>query len=250
MRTSIKAILIALPQHQLRDVTLRTDADADVQQLVESQHKSLVVVDITVSSNEWRGHSLPSLFSCPLLEKIAFDNTYAVDIRLITQEPWNCANIKVLSMPLTPDRSGTNPELTSLALEEKEEMAPGRDECDQAEILFMKQLGKMTQLRDFTYTGYRFKGGEPETLFLTWRLTHGLGHLAGLSKLECLDFGRGSDHPGMDELEFMRDHWPRLWRLRTHSPYPYLDDTLEWMQENWPSVVTARYERARCGTVP
>lgn len=230
----IKSILAAFPPHQLHDVSLLGVEANDVQQLVECQHKSLMAIDI--HSIRWWPYQevLTLLASCPLLKTITVTTNSVVDIRYLISRPWICSNLEVFEIALGLDRASADLELLSHASVEKEEVAPGRDECEQAEMVFLKQLGQLTKLRDLTFNHCHQDSKEPAQSCLTWRLSRGLGSLAGLSQLERLQLGRGPFLPGIAEVEFMKAHWQNLWQLGCERPNS--DEMQGWMQESWPSM--------------
>ncbi|KAG0241671.1 hypothetical protein BGW41_005546, partial [Actinomortierella wolfii] len=177
--------------------------------LIDRQHRSLESVVLRDAPPE----TLAALLvGCPYLKRVWVVSEVPVDVRQLLNQPWTCASSleELSAMPCLPPAT----EGVDTAMIEKE---------------FMMKLGQCTQLRELMISQH---DGE-ETVQLSWSLAYGLNHLASLSRLEKVLFG-GWMYFEVPELQFMREHWPRVKWLPLVKSASNAAST--WLQENWPTI--------------
>ncbi|KAF9969101.1 hypothetical protein BGZ75_003141, partial [Mortierella antarctica] len=138
------------------------------------------------------------------------------------QNRWICSELEELVMSVGMDRLQSD-----LHVEQDDPKAEA-----EAEMKFMSRLGELTKLR-----GVRLRDDKGVQL-MSWQLTRGLAHLAGLTQLRKLDLGRVASErfqQGIPELEFMKEHWPHLNTL-ARPPLVYAPELVQWLKENWPQL--------------
>ncbi|KAF9157755.1 hypothetical protein DFQ26_008398 [Actinomortierella ambigua] len=135
-------------------------------------------------------------------------------------------------------------DLLLLGQAEKEAVAPGRDEREQAEILWMQRLGRLHRLREARFGVEDVGMPSKYTLScLSWTLSKGLGELGSLTRLQRLDLGEAPLLMDVPEFVFMKKHWSSfvyldygsLWDRRFGTETTVARD--QWLCENWPELV-------------
>ncbi|KAF9163583.1 hypothetical protein DFQ26_002339 [Actinomortierella ambigua] len=141
-----------------------------------------------------------------------------VEARTLLAAPWACLQLESLSMPLAILHTCHDDGLLKFARAEKAEVDPeGKiPEWLQAENVFMKRLGGLTQLRHLDL-GIVNRSQSAKTAGFTWRFEGGLQHLAGLERLERLRLSHVHLVQGRREVRWMRNHWWSLQRLVVHQ---------------------------------
>ncbi|KAF9162485.1 hypothetical protein DFQ26_003507 [Actinomortierella ambigua] len=285
-------ILGCLPEHRLREVNLMWAGEEALRELVDRQARSLEVLQATASRNptgaltgvgtggaeggagssavvgasssvaatqtvvgaiEDEGWALAYILArCHRLRRLTFVTERAVEGRLLLGRPWTCRELEYLDVSLTLDRHCKNGRWMHVGSWEKQKVAPGKTELEQAEALLMQRLGQLTQLRQLILPGKTTMGWQQrqDDLYrgrrrqlkqflldkegLTWSLANGLKYLAGLVRLEILRFGSQPLPLGIQELEFLKQAWRNLRLLRCYSIES--QEISQWMKEEWPAL--------------
>ncbi|KAF9157057.1 hypothetical protein DFQ26_009141 [Actinomortierella ambigua] len=176
------------------------------------------------------------LTQCPHLRNVCFGleqnhrrdcNDVPMDPRVIFREPWACsATLERFTCPIG-FRGGAEPE----------DMIYGAPGHRALERKVCAQLGRLLQIRhlDLSVAKFRSKlAGAMQVYGFSWTLERGLDQLSGLQRLIYINFGLAHSELGLDELVWMKQHWPRLYAIRVKDA----QGTLRvWLNENWPSVV-------------
>ncbi|KAF9156841.1 hypothetical protein DFQ26_009214 [Actinomortierella ambigua] len=167
------------------------------------------------------------LTHCPRLSNVCFGPRQApMDPRIIFRDPWACsATLERFTCPIG-FRSGAEPE----------DMVYGAPGHRALERKVCAQLGRLSQIRhlDFCAGRYRSKLVRATQVYgFSWTLERGLDQLSGLHGLIYINFGLAHSELGLNELVWMKQHWPRLYLLRVKDARGTLR---AWMDENWPTV--------------
>ncbi|KAG0237600.1 hypothetical protein BGW42_000427 [Actinomortierella wolfii] len=281
-----RAVLEALPPHQIKNLHLQ-DIDADdIQLLVRRQHQSLEDMHLDLNyhtlANSPPDHHigqyasiLDILSSCARLRELTIEpgGNRVVDIRHLIAKPWVCTKMEALEIPLALSRSAINNVLSQLSDDEKKEAAirqiaqdndhnqpleeegeeggqdvgevdvqEQRQEWEQCEVVFMKRLGELHKLRELNLQGIYnpLAGVAPSFESMTWTLANGLGYLKNLKSLEYLDLGTGPYYQGVQEFEWMKQHWPNLRDF--HFSYTESVEVFDWIHKHWPEL---RFEETK-----
>ncbi|KAK3810180.1 MAG: hypothetical protein J3Q66DRAFT_415520 [Benniella sp.] len=126
--------------------------------------------------------------SCPLLTVFKGCIVDAVDI--VQGRPWVCLQLKLLSLGFRFDSTT----------------------FDQMHPLVLDQLSRLTRLEDLELYSWRQSPSQfQETIDL--RLEHGLGKLSTLRLLRILEIGAAKQRMGLQEIDWMIEHWKCLVRI-------------------------------------
>ncbi|KAG0254292.1 hypothetical protein DFQ27_006927 [Actinomortierella ambigua] len=176
------------------------------------------------------------LTQCPHLRNVCFSleqnyrrgcNDVPMDPQVIFREPWACsATLERFTCPIG-FRGGAEPE----------DMIYGAPGHRALERKVCAQLGRLLQIRHLDLSVAKFRYGlfgATQVYGFSWTLERGLDQLSGLQKLIYINFGLAHTELGLDELVWMKQHWPWLYLIHVMDAQGTLRD---WMNENWPSVV-------------
>ncbi|KAF9970246.1 hypothetical protein BGZ73_007080, partial [Actinomortierella ambigua] len=228
-----------------------------VRLLARRQHQSLEYLNLSMQTTHPEA-MLDILALCSRLKGLVIKMREPVDIRYLIGRPWVCTELEELVMNVTLDRrpfcsrrnsssssseGGSCPlvsfNITAIENEafENADQQRGasmasticaRKEWERVETVFMRRIGTLTHLRRLILkTLPRTASG------LTFTLANGLGHLAGLTRLDELvicDRNFLQDEAG---LQFMKDHWPRI---RVITFYSIRTSVKRWLKLRWPQL--------------
>jgi hypothetical protein len=228
----LSTFLDAIHPHQLRSVHLsnmRTECTAS---LVQQQHQSLETLNVTFMMDH-RGALGDILATCSKLKRLVFKANAFVDLRMLIdpQRPWVCTELEVFE-----GYFGLSP-----FFPEPPSSASGKSSNDEqshrVENLFMQRLGQLTKLRKLVRQKNRDPAVRRDKNVMTWSLSSGLKHLAGLSNLQTLEFAdrhlpRGI---GVAETVFIKQHWYSLQELT--CKYIYDAAVRQWLATEWPELL-------------
>ncbi|KAG0341409.1 hypothetical protein BG000_009213 [Podila horticola] len=138
------------------------------------------------------------LSTCPLLESFAADMISGIDI--VDGESWICLKLKSLSVHLS--LNGTIPEGSQSVTQVEARSREQQRACEQLSRL--EKLQRLHICRD--------AGRHQKSKSLDFRLRKNGGVLEDLDmrKLEYLNFHATDQQMGVEDLQWMYDHWPRL----------------------------------------
>ncbi|KAG0224715.1 hypothetical protein BGW42_004934 [Actinomortierella wolfii] len=263
METQV-AILKAIPSHQLRELALFPVVDAPdidnhdseshedggngdddvVRVLISRQHQSLEHLYLVLKDT--RPSTLRDIFlTCGHLKRLNLKMQHAVDIRHLIDQPWAFTELEELTMKVAQDRrrpnssGSSNRQVSTMSIDiaaiEQElgedamtqSTTPSRKEWERVEAIFMRRLGTLTRLQVLDLKGSRQAGSN-----ITFSLANGLGHLATLEQLQEMVISDRGRHQDIAELQFMKEHWPRLKKLTFYATRP----TDRWLKLRWPQL--------------
>ncbi|KAF9974677.1 hypothetical protein BGZ73_001861 [Actinomortierella ambigua] len=232
-------ILQSIPLQQLREVHLYFAWMTDIDLLVDRQSQTLQALTCYTWSTSAKLSVMKVLHDCRQLRKFKFVSHPLdgfVDIRHGIGQVWNSPLLEELDISFELDSRCNERNLLQLAASEKMESAPGRYENEQAEIVFMKRLGSLGNLRHLKL--YESFDHDIKRKYMQWSMDTGLQHLASLSRLETLDFAYYALPLGIPELHFLKEHWVSLKVIR--CGLIRVPEVRYWLDREWPelSVVT------------
>ncbi|KAF9974673.1 hypothetical protein BGZ73_001857 [Actinomortierella ambigua] len=239
-----EGILSVIPPQQLRIVYFNRTTYRQINLLAEYHFQSLEVLEASIMDHATV--NLSCLFTkFQRLRRLKVNVPGNLDIRYIIATSWKISStIEDLFIAFGVQRVCQDETLKHHAAVEKEQEGSDLGEWQQAERVFMKRLGECTRLRSFiserqvrglTPFNLRTESLTSSSSSLSWHLSAGLGHLGKLNRLEKLDIGDSEFAPKREDLEFMKEHWPRL-RVMACSTLSSDGQTREWLQENWPEL--------------
>ncbi|KAG0242782.1 hypothetical protein BGW41_003458 [Actinomortierella wolfii] len=230
----IPKIVHAVPPHQLTTIYLWFPKISTVRHLVQSQHQTLEDIKLDIDRGE--GSSLGDiLFGCSRLKRLYFTvEQGGVEIRSVIGQPWVCTQLEKLEVAFVLDNECTDTNLLEIASAEKEYLAPGRKECEQAMIVFMARFGQLKQLRYIDFHPGHYIFYSPPTP-LPWSMSNGLDRLAEFSRLETIRLCKKYELPfGIPELQFIKQHWTSLKVVRCGVISSV--EIREWLKDEWPEL--------------
>ncbi|KAF9974406.1 hypothetical protein BGZ73_002204 [Actinomortierella ambigua] len=229
--------------------------------------------DIQGSVNHSGAHNLGSavcniLASCSQLRTLIIlaGMLEEFDIRHLIAQPWVCMALRTLEIPVVLAHKCSDPRLLRHAEAEKRQAAwQGRlprqlppllqsdeaqydvqlsqsaeelEEWDQCEVVWMKYLGQLNQLRVLKLRRAlgTISDKLAEPIYLTWTMSLGLGYLKNLTLLEHLRLPPHSVLQDECEWMFMKQHWPKLRMLQTRLGLPLLETYKNQIHEVWPEL--------------
>ncbi|KAG0259806.1 hypothetical protein DFQ27_003890 [Actinomortierella ambigua] len=228
-------VIQSFPPQQLREAYLYLFSKTDIHLMVKQQHETLETITCHSFSDRTGLAIARILHDCKRLRKLTFNagrlNSF-VDIRRSLAQPWRCPLLEEMDVPFELDTRCTDPYTLQMGSAEKRAVAPGQDEKEQAEILFMKRLGAQSHLKRLRlYSGF---DRDRKRTYMQWSLATGVEHLAGLSRLERLDFDHQVLPLGVTELQFLKGHWVSLKELQCGSIH--LPEIRRWLNQEWPEL--------------
>ncbi|KAF9967770.1 hypothetical protein BGZ73_000378, partial [Actinomortierella ambigua] len=176
---------------------------------------------------------LAVMTQCPHLRTAWFNlkqslqsNLVAMDPRIIFRKPWACsATLETFVCPLG-----------FVSDAEADDMQMGAPGHRAIELQACTQLGRLHQLRLFFIGGLLYGnpilGTNPMYMF-SWALDRGLNQLSGLKRLTTFNIGMARNDIGLEELVWMKQHWPNLTFFRAEDSGNVLRT---WMKDNMPGV--------------
>jgi len=235
---ALPGILDSIHPHQLRHVNLGSMDTRNIMTLIEQQHQSLESLSIHFMDGH-EGALAEIMTTCVSLRSLNFSTQPFVNIRTLidAQKPWVCTRLEVfegcfgLSPPRPLASSDFNDNLGAML-------------AKQFEKLFMRRLGRLTNLRSivqkrkperqYFYDPVSRKWMEKRVM--RWSLDSGLVHLQGLVNLQTfkvLDRGMPTGM-GVPEMMFIKQHWRSLKELACSDVGGV--DVQEWLANEWPEL--------------
>ncbi|KAG0022050.1 hypothetical protein BGZ82_011124, partial [Podila clonocystis] len=249
------------PQHhqQLWSATVRYPNRTILIALADNLGQTLehIVIEEIYNDNSKKG-LLHILARCPRLKTLKLQPGLPVDVRYIIAWPWVCTELEALEVPFELDPNCfPDSDLAQLGQDEKDRFAPGEDEVFQAERLFMHRLAALTKLKRLgTLTAEQPSISESQeddknNDDLRWSLNRGLDQLSDLFDLQEVVIGSQLHLRGLDELAWMKAHWPSLVKLVLYKVENSADEAAnaavqhQWLREHWPELKVVTHAATR-----
>ncbi|KAG0232816.1 hypothetical protein BGW42_007899 [Actinomortierella wolfii] len=252
------SLILSLNPNTLQKLTFRHGYEGTrVLEAVLSQHpKSIQVLDIgskTTFTQMTSALACSFLTQCPALTVFRAGQSMSSAIlsgndAIHNGEPWACKDLEVLQLSIGGFCSQSN-NVHEGSLEGKSiDLCQTHSECLHLERQVMEQLGRLHHLRVLDISFCLVEEGNPAAdgqtvaappnLLLT--LEAGLDCLASLTYLEdflCFGF---THHIAISEVNWMRQHWPRIQSLSCGwDDGLYEHEVAKWQDVHMPKV----YER-------
>ncbi|KAF9967815.1 hypothetical protein BGZ73_000351, partial [Actinomortierella ambigua] len=154
----------------------------------------------------------------------------------LIERPWICTRLEQLNMALRVDRRDDVDWRRQILATEYPAGLPldeTKADWEQAQTMFMMRLGTLTRLKRLELWEVLPISDQPYR-GLTCRLDAGLSQLHALHHLEVLSMGYLWAGIGIAELDWMKRHFVRLWKLDTYKIVA--QEVHHWLREHWPDL--------------
>ncbi|KAF9994434.1 hypothetical protein BGZ80_000852 [Entomortierella chlamydospora] len=165
----------------------RTTIKPSTFQYLRPHLDSLVVLDHRGSTGPSSDMLREIMCSCPNLEELRSGSIIANDV--LQDEPWVCTNLKIIQVCFLFDKSRSN--------------------ADTHRTIF-KRISGLTQLERLQVGGWSSGPNIPFQESLDLRLESGLGELANLKHIKCLDFFHTVQMFGEEDVRWIISNWRKL----------------------------------------
>ncbi|KAK3823427.1 MAG: hypothetical protein J3Q66DRAFT_331810 [Benniella sp.] len=178
--------------------------------LIRTHFSTLETIDLSYGSRDTSDWTIEVLASCPMLRKITSVSIHAQDL-LASSMPWVCHRLQKFEVAIDmgfPNR-GPDRELSKVELEQCRKVYERLAELRELRVLDLLS----GYIRVCVESNVAFGNPYESPITLPLRLDAGLDLLGRCTRLERIRFWGGTEPVEEQGLQWMVEHWKRLWSL-------------------------------------